>query len=121
MSSRILPIALAGFFAAPICWAVIQPERTQQVVAGVVLVAVIVAVLLIDAALNLFHIANIKYLPLFGFAVFLAFGMVADTYTKSHTSNGYAIILAFTSVLLFLLGFEVSFAKRKWLQSRPQH
>jgi oligosaccharide repeat unit polymerase len=79
-----------------------------QIAAGVIFLALVVIAVLIDIALKRFHVANIKYYSLFGFALFLGIGMIADVYTQSYAFGGTAIILAFASVLLFLMGFEVS-------------
>jgi oligosaccharide repeat unit polymerase len=78
-----------------------------QVAAGTLFLAAVVAAVLIDIAMGRFHIANIKYVVLFWFALFLGFGMIADVYEPSYAFSGFAIILAFASLVLFLSGFEL--------------
>ncbi len=90
-------------------WIVTQPEPTVQIAAGVILLAVIITTVLIDVAFNRFHIANIKYYVLFGFALFLGFGMIADVYRQSYAFSGTAILLTFASLFMFLSGFEFSY------------
>ena len=86
-------------------WVVTQPADTVQIAAGVSFLAVIALVVLGDTLRGRLDIANIKYVALLGFGLFLGLGMIADVFSPDYSFSGAAIILAFASLILFLAGF----------------
>jgi oligosaccharide repeat unit polymerase len=94
-------------------WVVTQPADTVQIAAGVLFLAVIGLVVLGDTLRGRLDIANIKYVALLGFALFLGLGMIADVFSSDYSFSGSAIILAFASLILFLAGFGLVSSPRK--------
>lgn len=96
-------IALA--IGLPAAWLVTQQKVSLQVAAGIFFVLVVVLVVFVDTISGRLHIANVKYVVLFGLALFLGLGMIADAFTEFYAFDGTAIILAYASLILFLFGF----------------
>ena len=86
-------------------WVMSQPSGSLQIAAGVSFLVIVALVVFADTITGRLDIANIKYVALFGFALFLGLGMIADVFGQDYAFNGAAIILAYASLILFLGGF----------------
>jgi oligosaccharide repeat unit polymerase len=84
-----------------------QPSDSLQIAAGISFLAIIVLIVLADTLKGRLDIANIKYVALFGFALFLGMGMIADVSSPDYAYSGTAILMAFASLILFLAGFGI--------------
>ena len=95
-------IALA--IGLPAAWLVTQQKVSLQVAAGIFFVLVVVLVVFVDTISGRLHIANVKYVVLFGARPFPGIrDHCGCVYRVAF--DGTAIILAYASLILFLFGF----------------
>jgi hypothetical protein len=104
-SAVLFQAALAGSTAALVIWILTQPQRDLQCAAGVLLLVLIGAGVVIERFWSRERLITIRTIILSSYALFLGFGMISDAFRHDWHFNGAVILLTFGSLLCLLLGF----------------
>jgi oligosaccharide repeat unit polymerase len=104
-SATSLRIGIATLGAAATISLLVGSQRRLQAGAGLSLLGLIAAIVLIDLAIRRFEIWNIKYFVLVSYAIFLGFGMLLDLGDDKYFFSGNAVALTLGGLACFLVGF----------------
>lgn len=93
--------------AAVLLWTIAQPERDLQIFAGLFLIVLIAAVVLLDRVWGGRREIGIKELILSSYAIFLGLGMIAGVFRPDWRFDIATIGLAYAGLFCFLFGFSL--------------
>ncbi|MGH9444436.1 MAG: O-antigen polysaccharide polymerase Wzy, partial [Terriglobia bacterium] len=98
-------LMIAAVAAGLLIWVFDQPERYLECAAGVALIGLTGAVIVLEHLWTGKRPIDIKDLLLTSYALFLGGGMVSDSLRPDSHFDGTVIVLAYGGLFCFLLGF----------------
>jgi oligosaccharide repeat unit polymerase len=118
--AMLVEVLVATGAATLLIWLLKQSERYLQCAAAIALLALIGAVISINALSSGKRRLNIKIIILSSYALFLGAGMLCDTFRVDWRFSSTAILLTYAALVALLLGFVVqSHSGRPTLVASP--